>query len=173
MSNPFNRLTLVLLAACVGLGTLIERELRAAAAAAPGQPPPVEAPPPAQSEGSVPLEPPPVAALQSYQEILDRPLFVSGRQPPPEPQQAVARQTVRPLRYALEGIAISRHARVAVLRDMTGRQIVSVAQGDELEGWEVKEVRPDRVVLTSGEQTQELALPEADPSADPAAPQRP
>ncbi|MDH3715616.1 MAG: hypothetical protein OET44_17410 [Gammaproteobacteria bacterium] len=159
MANPANRLTLLLLLVCVGLGTLVARELRLVAAAPEAGigNPQAGAGAEAQRPSALPAALP-TKALQVYQEILARPLFIKGRQPPAKPQPAPVREPVKQLSHLLEGVAISRRKRVALLRDPRSREQVSVEEGHIWEGWVVEQVLPDRVIFSGEGEMQELLL---------------
>jgi type II secretory pathway component PulC len=166
MANLANRLTLLLLLVCVGLGALFARELRIVSDA-----PEVGSGNPRSDAGAQTQRPSalpaalPTKALQVYQEILARPLFIKGRQPPAKPQPAPVREPVKQLRHLLEGVAISRHKRVALLRDPRSREQVSVEEGHIWEGWVVERVLPDRVIFSGEGETQELLLEPDDEQA--------
>ena len=117
----------------------------------------------------VPVSPVTVAAVTAKQqpepaenldsivtEILERPLFSVSRQgvdkhdsasaaaaPPPPPQ----------LPGRLAGISIRPGSRQALFENQ-GQKAVAVSEGQEIDGWTVASVQPDRVVLrsASGEQ---------------------
>jgi hypothetical protein len=89
-------------------------------------------------------------------EILDRPLFSGDRSPPPPPptpeQLALLHRPV--LKSHLTGITVLTDTRVALFAGEANKY-VSVKEGEEIDGFKVKNILPDRVILASafGEQT--------------------
>ena len=164
-----NRLTLVLLLLCSGLGAMIAWELHVIAATQEALPDSSQAsddsPPAVQTLPNALSVSLPATALQAYREILERPLFIRGREPPAKPQAAAVSEQATPLRYLLEGVALSRDKRVALLRDPGSREQVSLEEGDEWQGWRVEQVLPDRVILSGDGQIRELLLEPEDTQA--------
>jgi len=160
MSGRFvNRLTLLLLLVCLTLGGVVAWELRSAQAmvAEPGQSifddrqtsPPADATLPASL---------PKTALQIYQTILDRPLFIKGRRPPEPPPPAVVAKNTKPLHFVLEGVALSGNKRVALLRNARSRELISIEEGGAQDDWSITSVLADRVVMSRNGLEQELLL---------------
>lgn len=106
-----------------------------------------------------------------YASINRRPLFIEGRRPPdpdmPE-QQAEPDKPVRktpPPRLQLTGIVTIGSTTFAMVKGgkspRKGKQATSqrlMVGGVAAEGWKVKEILPDRVVLASGAEQHELVL---------------
>lgn len=88
-------------------------------------------------------------------EILDRPLFSSDRSPPPPPPSAEELALLqRPvLKSHLTGITISAGLRLAIFVS-DGHTYVSLKEGDSIDGFKVRSIAADRVILASpfGEQ---------------------
>ena len=83
-------------------------------------------------------------AITSYAAIVERPLFAPSRRP--APGVSVIGPSVES-RYRLIGIVSSGGKRKAFIAD--GARHSEIAEGDSLDGWMVKEVAQDRVLLTS------------------------
>jgi hypothetical protein len=97
--------------------------------------------------------------IRAFSEILERPLFTEGREPPPIAESPAAAPPPRAaLRLSLEGIAIADDTRVAVVRDNTDRKILRLAEGDTHRGWVVEKVHPGGATFKQGKQVQELTL---------------
>ncbi len=99
---------------------------------------------------------PPKAAFKlpdeaSYEDILERPLFVEGRRPPSDEPQAVetapAQQDLPPPRLSLVGVYTTPKGMTALVRNNVTRDTVRVRPGDRFEGWEVSEIDAQRLVL--------------------------
>jgi len=101
--------------------------------------------------------PPPIRA---FDEILKRPLFNENREPPPAPDKIVS--TPVPvqthIRLKLEGVAITPEARIAVLRDLTTKKMLHLAEGGNHKGWKLESVHADRALFKHNQQTVELEL---------------
>ena len=132
-----------------------------------------------------PLSPERVAALpdrpvfamppiESFSEIAARPLFSESRRPPspaaePEPGQAAAPVVRRGL-FVLVGVVITSRTRLAIVRQRHAREAVRLVEGQQIEGWTVDSIQPDRVLFRQGAAVEEVRL---DDSLAPPAPRRP
>lgn len=122
-------------------------------------------------------------ALDQYSEVIDRPLFHESRRPiesepldetsPSGPGEDVPAEEVA---WVLAGVAITPTARVAFLKERNiplnkrrrrgyekepkTRGLIRVTRGEPImeemagETWQVREVRPDSVVITQGDKKQ-------------------
>jgi hypothetical protein len=83
-------------------------------------------------------------------EILKRPLFMPGRQPP---EIKVVRAEPPRLQSRLAGVMLQADIREALF-SRPGARPLSVKEGDMVDGWTVKDIQTDHVLLTSafGEQ---------------------
>ena len=84
-------------------------------------------------------------------EILKRPLFTPGRQPP---QAKVVKAEPPQLQGRLAGVMLRPDLRIALFTRPGGGRPVSVKEGDVIDGWTASKIETGRVVLTSsfGEQ---------------------
>lgn len=97
--------------------------------------------------------------IETFAEVLDRPLFFEGRQLPPEPvQQAAAEVPLEPLKLTLEGVALTGSSRVALLRDQRDNAMVQVAEGTVHDGWTLEDIEPDKAVFRRDTEITELVL---------------
>lgn len=105
--------------------------------------PPVPASRPAVEQSMVApaLSPANLPGLAAYAAIVERPLFVPSRRPPPGVTSSIEG------RYRLLGIVGAGAKRRAFVADGTRR--IEVGEGDAIDGWTVKEIAQDRVLLTS------------------------
>jgi len=89
-------------------------------------------------------------ADQMVAEILKRPLFTPGRQPP---EAKVVKAEPPQLQGRLAGVMLRPDLRIALFTRPGGKP-VSVKEGDVIDGWTTARIEPGRVVLTSsfGEQ---------------------
>jgi hypothetical protein len=87
-------------------------------------------------------------------EILARPLFTPSRRPPPPPVEAQEEEVEAPktppvLTGRLAGMLIVPNELKEAFFTRESEQSVSVKEGDNIDGWTVSSIEPDRVVLTS------------------------
>lgn len=113
--------------------------------------PQASAPPPALT---------PLPALGTYAAIVERPLFSPSRRPPPGVTAAAPGPSIES-RYRLIGIIGDGAKRKAFVTAGTRR--AEIGEGDSFDGWTVKEIRQDRVLLTSSAGTAALKLSHAPP----------
>jgi general secretion pathway protein N len=153
-SSPFPALILSALL-CAGLGVALVVELNAAAPVA--QQPASTAPPAvaALPEISNRFTLPPLA---SFAEVIERPLFSSSRRPmATETQQHVD----QPLSASLAGIVISASSSSVIVAHGDPPVLTRLKQGDELDGWSVSSIEPNRVLFRRGSEEQQLKLHDA------------
>ncbi|MCF7990822.1 MAG: hypothetical protein K9M02_10305 [Thiohalocapsa sp.] len=130
----------------------------------PQPPPPVQAlpgeqqPPPVRDVDDV-LSVPPV---EDYVAVTDRPLFLPERRPPPDEPQGQAEEL--PMEFTeldgmdLTAIVITPDVVSAWVRSPASPEAVRVRLGDDLEGWTVKTIEPQRLVLERQGEVDELQL---------------
>ncbi len=95
-----------------------------------------------------------------FSEIARRPLFIPSRRPLPpdtEPPRQAPRKVER-RRFTLKGVVIVADERMAVLQRRRSRKVLRVVEGQQIDGWLVEAIMPDRVVLRQGETREEVAL---------------
>jgi hypothetical protein len=99
--------------------------------------------------------------FEVFSEILERPLFTEGRTPPepPTPEQTALKPGIQSkITMRLEGIALTPVARIAVVRDISSNKLLRLAEGAQHQGWVVESVKATSATLKRGEQTHELTL---------------
>lgn len=155
-----NRLTPLLLAACILLGIIVALEwitLSRQQGVVTGS----DAQPAEPTDSQPPRSTYAAPNFAAFSEILERPLFSEGRTPPEEPavqQAAVSQGKQTQLALRLEGIALTPVARIAVVRDITSNTLLRLAEGAKHQGWVVESVHATSATFKRGEQTQELRL---------------
>lgn len=110
----------------------------------------------------------PLPPMTTYAAIVERPLFSSSRRPTPG-AGGVPGPSVES-RYRLLGIVATGVRKTAFVAE--GARRLEIAEGDTLDGWTVKTIGQDRVLLASpaGEAALKLKLaPPEPPSPAPAA----
>jgi hypothetical protein len=105
--------------------------------------------------------------LASFSAIVERPLFSPSRRPPPGTSTAAAPLVAG--RYRLLGVVASGPKKRAFLAD--GARHIDIAEGERLDGWTVKQIGADSVLLSSSEGEATLKLKPAAVAEPPAKPQ--
>ena len=173
-SNPF--WTLVLVLACLGLGgqVYLQQQGRSLLDEWPirdflgegrdrqgDRPhPPVSEPPSQPAEGA-PLPGAAEFALPprgDFEETLLRPLFETDRRPPAVEEGPVAAPSARENPFLLVGVIEAEEKRLALVSRGRGGEIMTVGEGQTIDGWRVEAVQEDRVLLVNGEQRSEMRL---------------
>jgi len=105
--------------------------------------------------------------LSDFAEIVRRPLFTASRSPFVPNAAAGAAASPSPPDIRLTGVAIDAAKRQALLRTSQQPQGRWVAEGESIDGWLLRSVRDDAVIVASRQQTHELRLyPMQSPSSD-------
>ncbi|OGT05346.1 MAG: hypothetical protein A3F73_10635 [Gallionellales bacterium RIFCSPLOWO2_12_FULL_59_22] len=108
---------------------------------------------------------------QEFAETTARPIFTPTRRKPPTPVQAIS--VMQKGQFALLGALITRDKSIALLRDIAAGKAIRVEQGKEIRGITVSKVLPEKVVLTQGDETEELTLKIQPSGKTPVAPKVP
>lgn len=109
------------------------------------------------SAETLPVYTPP--KLDSFAEILERPLFYADRRlPPSRPSEQLADAPLEPLELRLEGIAISGTSRIALLRDAQRNELIQMAEGMTHNGWLLERLESGRVLFSRGDESAELVI---------------
>lgn len=152
--------TFALAALCIGLAAAIYSEVSAPPEAAPSASPPAAGARQAKAEAPTPPTMPP---LQRFAAVTERPLFSPSRQPP---LQASGDSEGAWSSFVLAGIIITPDSREALIRHGKPPTIAHLREGQDLEGWVVRSILPDRVVFAGGDTLHELRLtPKPPPSS--------
>jgi len=81
-------------------------------------------------------------AIETYQAVLERPLFSPNRRPPPT---AIA--ALKGFNFTLMGVLIDKNLGLALLRRQGDGKDVRMRVGEEIEGWTLLEVALDFIVV--------------------------
>ena len=159
------RLPRVLAVTCVGLAAGLALTLSVETNPTGGKPVPSAAGPPQQVAGNADV-PGGVGIILSpahdYDEIIERPLFHKSRRPETtgDPEAEVSAVTARP-DLLLRGtvVADSGH-RIALVQVVGTNTLERVLEGQTLEGWTVRRVDSDRIVMEQRGGTTEYSIDE-------------
>jgi hypothetical protein len=92
--------------------------------------------------------------LPSFSEITVRPLFNETRRPALAPDQSGEALSS----FVLKGVIVTPIIREALLLHNTPRTLVSLREGEMVDGWVAESILSDRVVFRNGNDEQELKL---------------
>lgn len=122
-----------------------------------------------------------VGSVGAYGEIVKRPLFFASRRPPPK---IIARSKPRPARtkprpvkkrvaairkpaprperappdIRLTGVILSPKAKVAIVEISRDRSVAHLLEGQKIDGWTIKSILADSLVLESGKRIHRVPL---------------
>ncbi|MSP42070.1 MAG: hypothetical protein EXR08_01670 [Alphaproteobacteria bacterium] len=106
--------------------------------------------------------------IETYRDILDRPVFVAARRMPADaasfPHQP--NEVVLLDRYPVVGVVVAGDQRLVLIRKSAGDTVSRIEQGAELDGWTLTEVSRARLVLEKAGQRKEISLHNKGGSAD-------
>lgn len=100
----------------------------------------------------------PTATLATQRDMVERSLFNPTRRPAPVALADAAKKRLQPGQFLLTGTLIVDGKATAFLKENAGGKSRRVAQGEQINGMLVAEVKPDRVKLTLGEESEDLVL---------------
>jgi len=107
----------------------------------------------------------PLAAqpLELLSDTRERPLFAPTRRPPPPPPPPVVQRVeppapVPPPNVILLGVVTDENGARAVVRSASPDKIVRARLGEEIDGWQVTQIEPRRVVLSHDARSVSFAL---------------
>ncbi len=95
-----------------------------------------------------------VMPIRQYQEMIRRPIFYESRQA----LQSNAKKTMILGEFELTGVIITGDYRFAILKNKKTKKELSVKQGQNIQGWLVKSVNKQKVILERGNRIEEIAL---------------
>ena len=100
--------------------------------------------------------------LSSYRVVVERPLFIDTRRPPPAPETADASVRASQLRakWELTGIVVAGDASFAHVRGVRDKQTRKIKIDEILDGWRVTEIAARRVTLSLAAESVTLELPD-------------
>ena len=156
---PGNRMTRILLITGAVLAVIVASEwflLQRTVTTVWSEPQPA-----ATGDGTLEMDVYPAPGIDAFEEILARPLFIEGREPPEEPETPqTAEQAPAPVAFnlQLEGLAVTLETRVAVVREINTRKLLRLTEGMEHDGWKLEHVSASRAVFTKNAQVRELTL---------------
>ena len=100
----------------------------------------------------------PAATIATQRDMVDRAVFNTTRRPAPVVASEAAKKRLQPGQFVLTGTLIIDGKATAFLRENAGGKSRRVTQGEQVNGMLVADVKPDRVKLTLGEESEDLML---------------
>lgn len=102
-----------------------------------------------------------LSPLSQFQAIVERPLFLQSRRPIPgattETSPTASKET-RLNQYSLTAVIIVPDKRLALLRSTTDKKIHKIEEGQDLQGWKLKEIKDESALFQQVNENQELRL---------------
>ncbi|MCG6941195.1 MAG: hypothetical protein LJE69_08085 [Thiohalocapsa sp.] len=121
----------------------------------------------------VPLEPPP---KEDYASVVERPLFLPDRRPPPPEETGEQEGEEEPVTELdgvdLTAVVITPDVVSAWVRSPDDNELKRLRLGDEFAGWTVKGIAPDELVLERQGETNRLLLRDYENAPPPIPPTR-
>ncbi len=96
-----------------------------------------------------------MAGIDSYREVLERPVFLQSRRPPPEERRGTV---IQPSSLVLVGLIIAPDGQRALIQYGEPPRLQRVMVGQAIEGWSVESILADRIVVRHGDAEEELKL---------------
>jgi hypothetical protein len=100
----------------------------------------------------------PTTPPEANRDVVDRSLLNPTRRPAPAALAESAKPRLQRGQFALSGTLMVDGKATAFLREVSGGKSRRVAQGETVNGMVVTEIKADRVRLTMGDESEELAL---------------
>lgn len=105
-------------------------------------------------------------ALDTFSGVWERPLFVQGRRPPPPEEAEAAAPTApepppmpkEPLHMEISAILAIGQDKTVMLRNPPKDSPSRLKVGDEFQGWQVERIEADLVVMSRGDEREEVPL---------------
>ena len=103
-------------------------------------------------------------SVATFEQLVERPLFMSSRRPPepddePEPEpEPLPDKPPQSLKASLSSIMITEDRRMALVRDLSSNKTVRLQVGSTLSGWKVRAIDNDQVIFSQNNKTQILPL---------------
>jgi type II secretory pathway component PulC len=96
--------------------------------------------------------------VRAYDAISNRPLFSETRRPPEHAPDA-PEPTSEALRHVgLTGVVITSERKTALIYSQKSPEMLTLQEGESLEGWHLDKVLQDRIVLSHGDETAEIVI---------------
>jgi hypothetical protein len=100
----------------------------------------------------------PAAVNPGSNDAVERTLFNPTRRPAPSAVAAEVKPRIQRGQFALSGTLMVDGKAIAFLREVQGGKSRRVVQGETVNGMTVSEIRPDRVKLSVGDESEDLTL---------------
>ena len=99
--------------------------------------------------------------IDTYQDIIDRPLFMDNRKPyislTPETKKSNIRE-IKSQQLSLSAVVITSNKSIAIFQYANSKTVQHVALGETIDGWTLTEIHEQQVVLNKGDDTKTLEL---------------
>ena len=102
--------------------------------------------------------------ISHFHDMVERPLFFKARKPivPPDDESTETSIVSEKLNFILTGVISAPKGVYCLLQNLSAKdnkdKFKRLEQGDEIDGWTIKEIHPDHVVITADGKTEEIKL---------------
>lgn len=110
--------------------------------------------------------------IDDFAEVVERPLFNDTRRPREPEEEAETPAPEIQTKFSLVGTVMSATEHVALIQRDQSKELVIIAEGENIDGWTVEAVHSDHVVVRNGDTQQVVELREPIPRRPPGRPPR-
>lgn len=100
-------------------------------------------------------------SFESYDEVTRRPLFSPNRR---AAVRTAAGQAAKSTSFVLAGVILSGDRRIALIQEANSPKLRHVDEGQEIDGWIVRSIDADKVLIDNGAVQEEIKLHRQAPS---------
>ena len=105
----------------------------------------------------------PVPSLDTYSEVVERPLFRKDRrpyipEPPAGPEQTRDDGPDITALISLSGTVINENERIALIERKRDNKLQQIRQGEKFSGWTLDQIQADAITMQKGRKTRQIAL---------------
>lgn len=105
----------------------------------------------------------PVSSLETFSEIIERPLFRKDRRPyvPETPIEPEPVRDTRPditTQISLSAVVIDGDERIALIERKHDKKLQQLRQGETFNGWTLNHIQADDITMQKGQETRQIAL---------------
>lgn len=157
-------LTGILLILTSWLGALLTGEWLHLRARPAGKNPTETSAKPTEAEAGLTPDTFTLPGVGEYPQVVERPLFLESRRPPPPkseeppaPESPPPPEKATPVTFKVMGILSTPEGRMALIADAKGKY-KRLKVKDSLDGWQIADIKPDRLLIQQGPFKEDLSL---------------
>ncbi len=108
----------------------------------------------------------PVAPLETFSEIIERPLFMENRRPFVPPVSTGSKESKRPrqaepdisTQISLSAIVIADEKGIALIENKRDRKLQKLQLGETYNGWTLSDIQANHIAMQKGPETRQIKL---------------